>query len=84
MRINHMSQTTEDVIAAALNLPPESKARLADELLASLASAEQNEIDDAWAIEAERRIDEYDAGGMKTIPADQVFRVATVFDPITG
>ncbi len=69
-----MSQTTEEIIAAALNLPPESKASLADKLLASLEGAEQNEIDDAWAIEAERRIDEYDAGGMKTIPADQVLR----------
>lgn len=34
--IDKMSQTTEEIIAAALKLPPESKARLADELLASL------------------------------------------------
>ena len=69
-----MSQTTEEIIAAALKLPPESKAKLADELLASLDGPEQTEIDDAWAVEAERRIDDYDAGGIKTIPADQVLR----------
>jgi putative addiction module component (TIGR02574 family) len=69
-----MSQTTEEIIAAALKLPPESKAKLADELLASLDGPEQTEIDDAWAVEAERRIDEYDRGGIKTIPADQVLR----------
>ena len=69
-----MSQTTEEIIAAALKLPPESKARLADELLASLDGPEQTEIDNAWAIEAERRIDEYETGGIKTIPSDQVLR----------
>jgi putative addiction module component (TIGR02574 family) len=57
-----MSQTTEEIIAAALKLPPESKAKLADELLASLDGPEQAEIDNAWAVESERRIDEYDAG----------------------
>ena len=69
-----MSQTTEEIIAAALKLPPESKAKLADELLASLDGPEQTEIDNAWAAEAERRIDEYETGGIKTIPADQVLR----------
>ena len=69
-----MSQTTEEVLAAAMALPLEDRARLADTLLDSLRTPEQREIDESWAEEAERRIDEYEAGRMPTMPADDVLR----------
>ena len=50
------------------------KARLAEELLASLDAPDQAEIDAAWGDEAERRIDALDSGATKTIPAPDVFR----------
>jgi putative addiction module component (TIGR02574 family) len=72
-----MSQTTDEIMAAAMALSPEERARLADSLLESLSTPEQREIDQSWAEEAERRIEEYEAGGITTIPADKVLRPRT-------
>jgi hypothetical protein len=41
--------------SAALKLPPETRAMLADHLLTSLDGPNQKAIDDAWAEEADRR-----------------------------
>jgi putative addiction module component (TIGR02574 family) len=66
--------STADIRDAAMKLSPEEKARLAEELLASLDAPDQAEIDGACGEEAERRIDSLDAGKTKAIPADDVFR----------
>ena len=62
------------VLRAALKLPPRSRARLAGQLLASIADQTQKRIDRLWAREAEARIDAFDAGGMKSVPAADVLR----------
>jgi putative addiction module component (TIGR02574 family) len=64
---------TEDLIKEAVSLPVELRARLVDELLKSL-NPSQAEIDELWAAEAERRIDEIESGQVKPIPGEQVFR----------
>ncbi|WP_027147875.1 addiction module protein [Methylobacter tundripaludum] len=56
----------------ALNLPLADRAALAEQLLASLDQPDP-QIDKLIAIEAERRIDAYDNGEIRSIPADQVF-----------
>jgi putative addiction module component (TIGR02574 family) len=66
--------STADIRDAAMKLTPEKKARLAEDLLASLDAPNQSGIDAAWGEEAERRIDALDAGHTKPIPADDVFR----------
>jgi len=53
--------------AQALKLSPEERAQLADRLIASLFR--DNEIDDAWAVEVERRIKEIEGGRAQLIPA---------------
>ena len=53
-------------------LAPEDRARLAEELLASLDPHEA-EIDTAWDQEIGRRIDEIESGKVQMIPADQAF-----------
>jgi putative addiction module component (TIGR02574 family) len=53
--------------AHALKLSPEERARLADRLIASLF--QDNEIEDAWAVEVERRIKEIEAGRAQLVPA---------------
>ena len=53
-------------------LAPEDRARLAEELLASLDPHEA-EIDAAWDQEIGRRIDEIERGVVQMIPADQAF-----------
>lgn len=66
--------TTEQIIKAAMALPDAERMRVADELIASLDPAEQQRIEEAWAREVERRIDELDAGKVRGRPADEVMR----------
>jgi putative addiction module component (TIGR02574 family) len=62
-----MSSQLEAVQAQALQLAPEERAQLADRLLASLF--EDSEVEDAWTVEVERRIEEIESGRSKLIPA---------------
>ncbi len=50
----------------------ELRAKLVEELRKSL-NPSQAEIDELWAVEAERRVAEIEAGKVKTIPGDEVF-----------
>jgi putative addiction module component (TIGR02574 family) len=64
-----MPSDLETIEAQALKLNPEERARLADRLIASLF--EDKEVEDAWAAEVERRIEEIEAGRSKLIPAGE-------------
>jgi putative addiction module component (TIGR02574 family) len=66
--------TADQIIKAALELPEDERVRVADELMASLDPEEQRRIDEAWAVEIERRIDELDAGKVQGRPAADVMR----------
>lgn len=57
-----MMSLARSVMNEALNLPPLERAGLIEELLASFDHHSRLAIDKVWAIEAERRIDDYDAG----------------------
>jgi putative addiction module component (TIGR02574 family) len=58
-----MSPTiSTSLLDAALALPPDARAELADILLDSLDQSLDPRISDAVAEEAERRIDEYESG----------------------
>ncbi len=59
----------EDIEAAALQLAPAERAKLAERLLASLD--ENDEILAAWVEEAERRGDAFDRGEMEAIDFDE-------------
>lgn len=69
-----MPLTPEQLAEQAMDLPTESRARLADLLVESLDAAELGRIDRAWAAEARRRLNELRSGAVKPIPADEVFR----------
>jgi hypothetical protein len=60
--------------SAALRLDPRSRARLAERLLSSLDDLAEDEIEELWLDEAERRERAWDAGEVEGIPADQVLR----------
>jgi len=62
-----MPDQLEIVEAQALKLTPEDRARLADRLIASLS--EDSEVEEAWAVEVERRVEEIESGRAKLIPA---------------
>jgi putative addiction module component (TIGR02574 family) len=62
----------EEILEAALALPPDTRAMLTDHLLRSLDSPDQERIDALWAEEAERRIKEIDDGVVTPIPGAEV------------
>jgi hypothetical protein len=63
--------TTKSVFEAALKLPKRDRLRLAAQLR---ASAEDEDILQAAAKEAERRVEAYDRGEISGKPADEVIR----------
>ena len=64
---------TEELIDEVMSLPVEVRLQLADKLLQSL-NPSRKEIDEAWAAEAETRVQEIRTGKVKTIPGDEVFK----------
>jgi putative addiction module component (TIGR02574 family) len=62
-----MSSQLAHVEAQALKLTAEERAALADRLIASLF--EEGEIEDAWAVEVERRVEDIESGRTQLLPA---------------
>jgi putative addiction module component (TIGR02574 family) len=61
---------------AALRLPPEERAKLAQKLLLSLETLSEEELEQAWLVEADRRARELDHGEVQPVPAEEVRRKA--------
>ena len=60
----------------ALRLSPEDRAKLAQKLLLSLDTLSEEEAEQAWLSEADRRARELDRGEVQPISADDVRRKA--------
>jgi len=63
-----MAKLPQEILDAALSLPPEAPAALADSLLGSLDREVDEDAEEAWRLEIRRRIGELDAGEVRTIP----------------
>lgn len=68
-----MSRDPKEIAAEALELPLTARAELASRLLDSLDDLSEEENDQLWAQEAERRYAEYKAGNIEAVPAEEVF-----------
>ena len=68
-----MTTATARLADQVLSLPCEDRVYLVDKLLQSLNAPSREDIDQLWAEEAERRIDEFDSGEIQAIPGEQVF-----------
>ena len=66
-----MSTETQEILNRALELPPADKARIANELLASLDQADEA-IDAVWQKEVEDRVAAYKAGDLKSVSLKDV------------
>jgi putative addiction module component (TIGR02574 family) len=64
--------TYEEIISAALALPPGTRAMLAEHLMESLDSEDQQRIDGLWAEEAARRDKEIEDGIVTAVPGEEV------------
>ncbi len=69
-----MTPQSEQVLREALDLPPIDRAELVEQILASFEFPARQDIDAAWAQEAEDRIDAYDRGELGLSPAGEVFK----------
>jgi putative addiction module component (TIGR02574 family) len=65
-----MTDLVAELSAQARALPPEARARLAEELLASLAPHD-TKVRNAWDERPRRRIEEVERGAIQPIPAEQ-------------
>jgi putative addiction module component (TIGR02574 family) len=68
-----MTTSVEELVKRARALSPQDRARLAEELLASLDEDSDADAEAAWEQEIARRVDEIKAGRAKLISAEQVF-----------
>jgi putative addiction module component (TIGR02574 family) len=66
--------TVQEIEQAALKLPRKTRVALAERLMESSVTKREKEISALWADEAERRIVAYEAGKMKSVPAEVVFK----------
>jgi putative addiction module component (TIGR02574 family) len=67
-----MTAQTSDIMERAEVLPIDMKLELVDRLLESISSSAKD-VDEAWKVEVERRIDEVESGEVELLPGDEVF-----------
>jgi putative addiction module component (TIGR02574 family) len=71
-----VSQIPADLLDAALKLPEEARAELAQRLLDSLGSFFADpETEAAWADEIKRRIEDVKSGREKAIPLEEAWKI---------
>jgi len=63
----------DKLISEAISLPTDIRALIVNKLLESL-NPTKKEIDELWAAEAERRVEDIRTGKVKTIPGEEVFK----------
>lgn len=68
-----MTTLVEELSLRARLLSVEDRARLADELLASLEEVDEPDAEAAWQTEVGRRVEQITSGNAKLIAADEVF-----------
>lgn len=75
-RYGKSAMNIETIRREALLLSPQERAELAEQLLSSLDTLTEAEVEQLWFQEAARRADEIDQGEAVRIPADEVDREA--------
>ena len=68
-----MNGSIETIVAEAVQLPPDQRLTLAHRILSSIEPERTAENDVAWDQEIRERMARYDAGGVPSIPASEVF-----------
>ena len=63
--------TAMDILKEAIQLNPNEKAKLVDQLISSLDMPDKN-IDKLWAVETESRLDAYKQGNIKAVSLEEV------------
>ena len=69
-----MTPHTQHILKEVLNLSPVDRVELIEHIMASFDFPARQEVDAAWAQEAEDRLDAYDQGQMKATPVADMFK----------
>jgi putative addiction module component (TIGR02574 family) len=72
----YMSQDYAEIEKSARLLTPEERARLAEAMTESLREAMPSEIEAEWDAEIKRRVEAYERGEARLVPAEEVFAKA--------
>ena len=67
-----MADLVSELTERAKALPPEERARLAEELLATLDPGD-DDVEVAWDAEIRKRVAEVENGTVQLVPADEAF-----------
>lgn len=68
-----MARTFSQIENDALRLSNKDRSRLIEHLLATLDPGEDEDVEELWLQEAERRYEDYRRGKIKSKPAQEVF-----------
>ena len=71
-----MSTRFEEIVTDAMKLPLRDRVRLAQRLMFSLDDQIETGVEALWVAEAERRLQEFRAGTVHGIKAEEAFRKA--------
>ncbi len=69
-----MAATVEKLAQDALTLSERERAELAHKLLVSLEDVADENVDEAWDVEIQKRVERIKEGTAKGRPAEEVFR----------
>ena len=69
-----MNIEPQQLLQSALALPDSDRAEMAASLIYSLDAESDEDVDVAWALEIQRRIESIDSGEVKLVPWDDVMR----------
>jgi putative addiction module component (TIGR02574 family) len=73
--MRQMTPKASEVLAQAMQLSPQERELLIDELVESLDEGPTEAgAEEAWAVEIKRRVDEIRSGKVKLIPGEQVLQ----------
>lgn len=65
--------SNKDILEMALKLKPEERFLIIEGLIKSIDEPDKN-IDEIWAVEAEKRLKAYRDGKLQTISAEDIFK----------
>ena len=68
-----MARQFSEIQQELAELPAKERAKLALALVESLEPEEEGDIAEAWRVEAERRLEQYNRGEITAVPGEQVF-----------
>ncbi|MBM4031598.1 MAG: addiction module protein [Planctomycetes bacterium] len=76
MGAHELSERGMRILKEARSLPPEERVELADQLIFTLEPEYLRRVEEAWAKEAEARLDAYDRGETIALPSDLAVEMA--------